>query len=108
MWSELTDNEQTANKRPRMGASWSDDEALDDDESSSDNVKDEEDEDEDNDVKGLTSGGKNPVSTTLPNWSSQILTPFEGQQEARGQAQAWRTMCPRREHGPQQCSCWPP
>jgi len=108
MWSELTDNEQTANKRPRMGASWSDDEALDDDESSSDNVKDEEDEDEDNDVKGLTSGGKNPVSTTLPGSSSRILTSSGGQQEARGQAQAWRTMCPRREHGPQQCSCWPP
>jgi hypothetical protein len=61
-----------------MGVSWSDDEALDDDESPSDNVKDEEDEDDDNDVKGLTSGGKNPVSTILPGSSSRILTSSGG------------------------------
>jgi phosphate-selective porin len=51
-----------------MGVSWSDDEALNDDEYSSDDVKEEEDEDDDNDnVKGLTTRGKNPVSTILPN-----------------------------------------
>jgi hypothetical protein len=64
-----------------MGVSWSDDEALDDDEYSSNDAKDVEDEDDDNDVKGLTSGGKNPVSTTLPGFSSRILTSSEGQQE---------------------------